>query len=63
MLAQGADIVPIPGTKRLKYLEDNLGALAVELSSDDLSVLDELFSPGAATGERYAPPMMELVNR
>jgi aryl-alcohol dehydrogenase-like predicted oxidoreductase len=63
VLAQGADIVPIPGTKRLKYLEDNLGALAVELSSDDLSVLDELFSPGAATGERYAPPMMELVNR
>jgi len=63
VLAQGADIVPIPATKRLKYLEDNLGALAVELSSDDLSVLDELFSPGAATGERYAPPMMELVNR
>jgi aryl-alcohol dehydrogenase-like predicted oxidoreductase len=63
VLAQGADIVPIPGTKRVKYLEDNLGALAVELSSDDLSVLDELFSPGAATGERYAPPMMELVNR
>jgi aryl-alcohol dehydrogenase-like predicted oxidoreductase len=63
VLAQGADIVPIPGTKRVKYLEDNLGALAVELSSDDLSVLAELFSPGAATGERYAPPMMELVNR
>lgn len=63
VLAQGADIVPIPGTKRVKYLEDNLGALAVELSSDDVSGLDELFSPGAATGERYAPPMMELVNR
>jgi aryl-alcohol dehydrogenase-like predicted oxidoreductase len=63
VLAQGDDVVPIPGTKRVKYLEDNLGAPEVVLSSDELSALDELFSPGAATGERYAPKMMELVNR
>jgi aryl-alcohol dehydrogenase-like predicted oxidoreductase len=63
VLAQGNDIVPIPGTKRVKYLEDNLGALDVELSPDELSALDELFPPGAATGERYAPELMEMVNR
>lgn len=63
VLAQGDDIVPIPGTKRVKYLEDNLGAVDVVLSPDDLAALDQLFSPGAATGERYAPKMMELVNR
>jgi aryl-alcohol dehydrogenase-like predicted oxidoreductase len=63
VLAQGDDVVPIPGTKRVKYLEDNLGALDVVLSPDDLAALDELFSPGAATGERYAPNMMKLVNR
>ena len=63
VLAQGNDIVPIPGTKRVKYLEDNLGALEVELSPHDLSALDELFPPDAATGERYAPEMMEMVNR
>jgi aryl-alcohol dehydrogenase-like predicted oxidoreductase len=63
VLAQGNDIVPIPETKRVKYLEDNLGALEVELSPDDLSALDELFPPGAAAGERYAPEMMEMVNR
>jgi aryl-alcohol dehydrogenase-like predicted oxidoreductase len=63
VLVQGDDIVPIPGTKRVKYLEDNLGALNVMLSPDDLATLDKLFPPGAATGERYAPDMMTLVNR
>jgi aryl-alcohol dehydrogenase-like predicted oxidoreductase len=63
VLAQGNDIVPIPGTKRVKYLEDNLGALDVELSPDDLSALDELFPPGVAAGERYAPELMEMINR
>jgi aryl-alcohol dehydrogenase-like predicted oxidoreductase len=63
VLAQGKDIVPIPGTKRVNYLEDNMGALEVELSPDDLSALDEQFPPGAAAGERYAPDMMEMVNR
>jgi aryl-alcohol dehydrogenase-like predicted oxidoreductase len=63
VLAQGDDIVPIPGTKRVKYLEDNLGALDATLSPGDLAALDKLFPQGAATGERYAPDMMQLVNR
>ena len=63
VLAQGDDIVPIPGTKRVKYLEDNLGAVNVALSPDDLAMLDKLFPLGTATGERYAPNMMTLVNR
>jgi aryl-alcohol dehydrogenase-like predicted oxidoreductase len=61
VLAQGDDVVPIPGTKRVKYLEDNLRALDVVLSPADLVALDELLWSGAATGERYAPKMMELI--
>lgn len=63
VLAQGDDIVPIPGTKRVRYLEDNLGALDVTLTPDELAQIDQLFPPGAAQGERYAEPMMALVNR
>ncbi len=63
VLAQGGDIVPIPGTKRLKYLEDNMGALAVTLDGADLAEIDRLFPPGAAAGERYHPTMMAMVNR
>lgn len=63
LLAQGEDIVPIPGTRHIKYLEDNLGALDVALSKDDLATLDRLLPAGAATGERYPPAMMEMVNR
>ena len=62
VLAQGADIVPIPGTKRVRYLEDNLGAVAVVLSADDRGELDRLFPPGAAAGERYHADMMALIN-
>lgn len=62
VLAQGKDIVPIPGTKRRKYLEDNIGALTVSLSSDDLRRLDEVFPTGAAAGMRYPEHMMALVN-
>lgn len=61
LLAQGDDVVPIPGTKRVKYLEDNLGAVNVELSSEELERLDAIFPPGAASGERY--PDMSFVNR
>jgi aryl-alcohol dehydrogenase-like predicted oxidoreductase len=52
LLAQGPDIVPIPGTKRVAYLEENLGAVDVELSSDDLARLDAV----TAVGERWLDP-------
>jgi aryl-alcohol dehydrogenase-like predicted oxidoreductase len=54
LLAQGEDVVPIPGTKRERYLEQNAGALDVKLSEGDLSQLDELLPVGSATGPRYA---------
>ena len=63
VLAQGEDIVPIPGTKRVNYLEDNLGAVGVALSAGELGEIDRLFPPGAAAGERYYPDMMSMVNR
>ena len=63
VLAQGDDIVPIPGTKRRKYLEENLCALAVELSAEDLAGIARIAPKGAAAGKRYTPEMMDLVNR
>jgi aryl-alcohol dehydrogenase-like predicted oxidoreductase len=63
VLAQGKDIVPIPGTKRRKYLEENIGALAVELTPADLARIDRAFPRGAASGERYAPKPLLAVNR
>jgi len=63
VLAQGDDIVPIPGTKRRKYLEENVGALQVKLSKDDLRRIDEVFPPEAAAGERYPEHVMALVER
>jgi aryl-alcohol dehydrogenase-like predicted oxidoreductase len=63
VLAQGNDIVPIPGTKRRKYLEENLGALDVNLNDSDLRRIDQALPRGAATGARYAPPQMAAVNR
>jgi aryl-alcohol dehydrogenase-like predicted oxidoreductase len=62
VLAQGEDIVPIPGTKRRKYLEDNVGAINVQLTDDDLRRIDEVAPHGAAAGERYPEHMMQLVN-
>jgi aryl-alcohol dehydrogenase-like predicted oxidoreductase len=50
VLAQGEDVVPIPGTKRLEYLDENLGALRVTLTPDELARLDEALPPGAAKG-------------
>jgi aryl-alcohol dehydrogenase-like predicted oxidoreductase len=61
LLAQGHDVAPIPGTKRVKYVEENLGALEVELSEEDLRALDELFPPGVTAGERYAESGMRSV--
>ena len=63
VLAQGGDIVPIPGTKRRKYLEENVGALDVKLTAEDLARIDRVIPPGAASGERYAPHAMRAVNR
>ncbi len=62
VLAQGDDIVPIPGTKRRKYLEENVGAVEVKLTKEDLRRINEVFPPEAASGERYPEHMMALVN-
>jgi len=63
VLAQGDDIVPIPGTKHIRYLDENIGALDVRLTSEDLKRLDQILPPGAAAGERYHERGMETVNR
>ena len=63
VLAQGDDLVPIPGTKRRKYLEENVGALDVKLTKEDLRQIDAVFPSGAAAGQRYPEHMMSLVNR
>jgi aryl-alcohol dehydrogenase-like predicted oxidoreductase len=63
VLAQGQDIVPIPGTKRRRYLEENLGALTVSLSPQDLERIDRILPPGAAAGTRYAAAQMQALNR
>jgi aryl-alcohol dehydrogenase-like predicted oxidoreductase len=54
VLHQGQDVVPIPGTKRVSYLEQNLGATDIELTAEDLARLDEAAPPGSASGDRYA---------
>ena len=61
LLHRGEDVVPIPGTKRVKYLEDNAGALNVQLSEDEMREIDRIFPPNAAAGERYTD--MSFVNR
>lgn len=61
VLAQGDDIVPIPGTKHVEYLKENISALDIELSTEDLRRLDEVMPKGVAAGERYAD--MSTVNR
>ena len=62
VMAQGPHIVPIPGTKRRKYLEQNAGAAEVILSADELAEIDAAFPPDQASGERYAASMMETLN-
>jgi aryl-alcohol dehydrogenase-like predicted oxidoreductase len=53
VLSRGEDVVPIPGTKRRRYLEENVGAVAVELTDDDLARLEQIAPPGVAAGGRY----------
>jgi aryl-alcohol dehydrogenase-like predicted oxidoreductase len=62
VLAQGEDIVPIPGTKRRKYLEENLGALEIRLTPEELARIDAAAPLGAASGPRYAEAAMSRVN-
>ncbi|HEY6841461.1 MAG TPA: aldo/keto reductase [Chthoniobacterales bacterium] len=63
VLAQRDEMIPIPGTKRVRYLEDNMGALAVKLTENDLREIDERFQQIAVLGERYAPDMMALLQQ
>jgi aryl-alcohol dehydrogenase-like predicted oxidoreductase len=63
VMAQGHDMVPIPGTKRREYLEENVGAINVTLTPQDLARIDEIAPKGAAAGDRYAAETMKLLGR
>src|SRR5690242_10514178 len=63
LIARGKDIVPIPGTKRRQFLEENVGALDVQLSAEDLARIDAIAPRGVASGARYAEGGMRAVNR
>ena len=63
VLSRGKDVVPIPGTKRRKYLEENVAALQIRLSPEDLRRIDQVAPRGVAAGDRYAAASMSTVNR
>jgi aryl-alcohol dehydrogenase-like predicted oxidoreductase len=63
LLHQGEDIVPIPGTKRRKYLEENAAAVDVTLTEEELRRIDEVAPKGVAAGERYPEALMRTINR
>ena len=63
LLHKGDDIVPIPGTKQRKHLEDNVGAVEVSLSADEVSSLDAALSPEKISGPRYTPERMAQIDR
>ena len=63
VLAQGDDIIPIPGTKRRSYLEENAAAAEIKLTQEELAALDAIAPRGAAKGERYSPQMMGMLNQ
>jgi aryl-alcohol dehydrogenase-like predicted oxidoreductase len=63
VLAKGSDIVPIPGTKRREFLEENVGALEIRFSKEELERIDEILPPGAASGTRYAAAVMPMLGR
>jgi aryl-alcohol dehydrogenase-like predicted oxidoreductase len=63
VLAQGHDLVPIPGTKRRRYLDENVAALEVTLTDEDLARIDRIVPPGVAAGTRYAAPQMQHLGR
>ena len=60
---QGEELVPIPGTKRRKYREENIHAVEIKLSPEQVRELNDIFPPGAASGPRYPEAMMASVNR
>jgi aryl-alcohol dehydrogenase-like predicted oxidoreductase len=62
VLAHGQEIVPIPGTKRMKYLDENLGAVEVRLTAEELKEIDAVLPPGVASGDRYHAQAMKAVN-
>ena len=62
VLTRGDDVIPIPGTKRRSYLEDNVGAIDVQLTEEELGELDGAFPPGAAAGTRYPEPAMRFLD-
>lgn len=63
LLAQGDDVVPIPGTKKRARLEENVGAMEVRITPEDRERIDSILPPGAASGSRYASPQMQALNR
>jgi aryl-alcohol dehydrogenase-like predicted oxidoreductase len=63
LLAQGEDIVPIPGTKRRTYLEENIAATEIKLTAEDLKRIDQVAPKGVAAGDRYPTQTMSTVNR
>ena len=63
VLAQGQEVLAIPGTKRRSRLDENLGALDVQLGSDELAAIDRMFPANAVAGERYATASMTHVGR
>ena len=63
VLDQGDDIVPIPGTKRVKYLDENLGAVNVRLTGDDLAQIESVLPAGVAAGSRYSDLAMLVIDR
>jgi aryl-alcohol dehydrogenase-like predicted oxidoreductase len=63
LLAKGNDIVPIPGTKRVKYLEENLAAVDINLTTAQIKLLDEALAPSKISGPRYNPTVMATIDR
>jgi aryl-alcohol dehydrogenase-like predicted oxidoreductase len=63
LLHKGPDVVPIPGTKRRRYLDENVAAADVSLTADEMKVLDAALAPDKISGERYSAPQMAMIDR
>jgi aryl-alcohol dehydrogenase-like predicted oxidoreductase len=63
VLAKGEDVVPIPGTKRRKYLEENAAAVDIRLTPDEVAELEAVVPVEAIAGDRYAPAQMKAIDR